>query len=61
MKAFGHACNMTPLLCHMVSGWGDGKAFGHACNMTALLDQKVSGWGDESIRTRMQHDCIVGS
>ena len=36
-------------------------AFGRACNMTALLCHRVSGWGDDSILSRMQHDCIVGS
>ena len=36
-------------------------AFCHACNMTALSGQRVSGWGDDSILSRMQHDCIVGS
>ena len=35
-------------------------AFCHACNMTALLGQGF-GWGDDSILSRMQHDCIVGS
>ena len=36
-------------------------AFGHACSMSALLGHRVSGWGDDSIRSRMQHDCILGS
>ena len=28
--------------------------------MIACGHDKVSGWGDDSIRTRTQHDCIVG-
>ena len=60
MIAFCHACNMTALLGQRVSG-GAMIAFCHACNMTALSGQRVSGWGDDSILSRMQHDCIVGS
>ena len=36
-------------------------AFCHACSMTALSCHRVFGWGDDSILSRMQHDCIVGS
>ena len=60
MIAFCHACNMTAWLCQRVSG-GAMIAFCHACNMTALLGHRVSGCGDDSILSRMQHDCIVGS
>ena len=60
MIAFCHACNMTALLGQKVSD-GAMIAFCHACNMTALLGHRVSGWAHDSILSRMQHDCIVGS
>ena len=60
MIAFCHACNMTALLCHRVSGWGDDSILSrmqHDC----IAVSKGFGWGDDSILSRMQHDCIVGS
>ena len=35
--------NMTALLGHRVSGWGDDSILSR-CNMTALLGHRVSGW-----------------
>ena len=60
MIAFCDAFNMTAFLGPRVSGWVM-IAFCHACNMTAFLGPRVSGWGDDSILSRMQHDCILGS
>ena len=60
MIAFCHACNMTALLCHRVSGSGD-DSIRTRMQHFILLCHRVSGWGDDSILSRMQHDSIVVS